>query len=139
MLLSITAISTARLTIFNKKVNLRKLKKIEAMINITEIAPLGIKLQEFEKFAKEVSFAMRCLWAGESGPLKIDGDSFSTNLLITSRVPAINTFTDNIKKYAQKVFTDSVVKRIIKKKEDWVTYEFNGQTYKIHFKEKSES
>lgn len=109
------------------------------MINITELAPLGIKLQEFEKFAKEVSFAMRCLWAGESGPLKIDGDSFSTNLLITSRVPAINTFTDNIKKYAQKVFTDSVVKRIVEKKEDWVTYEFNGQTYKTHFKEKSES
>lgn len=109
------------------------------MVNITELAPIGIKLQEFEKFAKEVSFAMRCLWAGESGPLKIDGDSFYGNLLITSRVHAINARKDHLKKYTQKVFTDAVITKIIEQKEDWVTYEFNGQTYKIHFKEKSES
>jgi len=118
---------------------LRKLKKIETMVNITELAPALIKLQEFEKFAKEVSFAMRCLWAEESGPLKIDGNSFSINLLITSRVPVINTFKDDVKKYAQKVFTNAVITQIIEQKEDWVTYEFNGKTYKIHFKEKSES
>jgi hypothetical protein len=102
------------------------------MIDITDSIPLGTDLTDAKKFAKEVSFSLRCLWAAEGGSLKISPADFALNIQITTKVRCFQN-DEAVKKNIEKIFNTKILKKITNEKIDLVVFNFNGQQIQEHF------
>lgn len=93
-------------------------------INITEIIPLGMTKEQAIVLAEKISRTMRVMWLSENGPGKLSPVEFALTALNYCGTPESKRF---LMDRMIRVFSEKEIENIIRRKNDFVRFIFNGE------------
>ncbi len=100
-------------------------------IDITSVIPIGMKKEQAIKLAEKIAKTMKVMWAAEGGTIKLSPKDFAYSALNYFGTAKSKRFLSN---RIQAIFSEEVLKKIIKSKNDFVTFNFNGEQITVNAK-----